>query len=239
MFSNDDKVAEAMKRYPDFVIGFGEVRYPIEPSRDKIREFVDRGFKGVKVIGMRRPIDDPSMFPMYEAAVEHHLPVLFHTGFLSIRPGRGPDGAYESMLFMRPGRLDTIGRVFPELVMIGAHLGAPWCEEACNVMDFHSNVYFDLSGGIIKRKSLAWLKYHFAKAPGEGFLRDTGEELNVPVLEKLVFGTDNPAPPTMLEWYHNFCDKLGVSDQTKQKIMTESAANILGLAGLSSRFTEA
>ena len=100
MFSNDDNVAEAMKKYPDFVIGFGEFRYPMKPSRDKVRQFVDRGFKGIKVIGMRRPIDDASMFPIYEAALEHKLPVLFHTGFLSITPGRGPDGAFDSMTFI-------------------------------------------------------------------------------------------------------------------------------------------
>ncbi len=229
LFSNDDKVAEAMRKYPDFVIGFGSLSYPTAPSREKVREFADRGFRGVKIIGMRRPIDDPSMFCVYEACVELGLPVVFHTGFLSISPGRGPDGAYESMLFMRPGRLDTLGRVFPELVMIGAHLGAPWCEEACSAMVKHPNVYFDLSGGTVKHRALSFFRGLFTRGPGGGFLRDPGEELDLDKLGKLVFGTDNPAPDTMLEFYHNLCDKLAVPPETRQKIMTGNAAGILGL----------
>ena len=232
MFSNDDKVAEGMRKYPDFVIGFGQMCYPDAPSPDKIREFVDRGFKGVKIIGMRRPIDDPSMFPMYEAMVEHGLPAFFHMGFLSIDPGRGPDGAYQSMLFMRPGRLDTLGRVFPELVMIAAHLGAPWYEEACSALSKHPNVYFDMSGGTVKHRPLSHFRGLFTRGAGGGFLRDEGEELDLEKLGKLVFGTDNPAPPTMLEFYHNFCDKLGVDAETRHRIMTGNAAAILGLEGV-------
>jgi len=36
----------------------------------------------------------------------------------------------------------------------------------------------------------------------------------------------------MLEFYHNFCDKLGVDPETRRKIMTGNAAAILGLKGV-------
>jgi len=229
LFGDWDMVSEAMSKYPDFIVGFGQIRYPTPPTADTIRQFVDRGFRGVKIIGIRRPYDDPELFGMYEAIVEHGLPVVFHTGFLSISSGIGADGAFESMLFMRPGRLDTLARAFPEMVMIGAHLGAPWCQEACSVMWKHQNVYFDMSGGTVKLMSLAQLRQLFSQGAGSGFLRDEGDQLNGPMIGKLVFGTDNPAPPSMLEWYHNFCDKLGVDEQTTHRIMTGNAATILGL----------
>jgi len=231
LFGDDDKVAEAMRKYPDFVVGFGTIRHGVPATAEKIREFGDRGFRGVKVIGLRRPYDDPELFGMYEAMVEHGLPVLFHTGFLALHPGRGEDGSFESMLFMRPGRLDTLGRAFPDLVMIGAHLGAPWCAEACSVAWKHRNAYFDLSGGTVKMYPLAWFRHHFMRASGGGFLREEGRTPNLEILTKLVFGTDNPAPETMLEFYHNFCERMGLDEPTRQAIMTGNAAKILGVDG--------
>ena len=53
--------------------------------------------------------------------------------------------------------------------------------------------------------------------------------LNLEVVNKLVFGTDNPAPPTMLEFCHNFCEKLGLGEASRCRIMTGNAAEILGL----------
>jgi len=166
---------------------------------------------------------------MYEAIVEHGLPVFFHAGFLSIDPGIGEDGSHESVLFMRPGRLDTLGRAFPDMVMIGAHLGAPWRDEACEVAWKHKNVYFDMSGGTVKMQSLAWFRRRFCRGAGGGFLREDGEVLNLEVVNKLVFGTDNPAPPTMLEFCHNFCEKPGLDEASRYRIMTGNAAEILGL----------
>ena len=225
-----DLVSEAMAKYPDFVVGFGQIRHGTPTTVDTVKQIVDRGFRGVKIIGLRRRYDDPELFPMYEAICQAGLPIVFHTGYLAIQsPPIADDGACGSMLFMRPGRLDTLARAFPELVMIGAHLGAPWCDEACSVMTKHKNVYFDMSGGTVKMKSLSWFRRRFMTGAGGGFLRDEGEELDVKLLEKLVFGTDNPAPATMLEFYHNFCDKLGLPDATRYKIMTGNAAKILGL----------
>ena len=230
MFSNDDKVEEAMRKYPDLVIGFGEVRYGVPFTRDTIRRFVDRGFRGVKVISVRRAIDDPSLFEMYEAIAEANLAIVFHTGHLSGKRGTGrKQMEYESVLFMRPGRLDTLARMFPDMPMVGAHLGAPWCEEACSVMSKFSNVYFDLSGGTVKHFALSRFRALFTCGAGGGFLRDPGEELHLDKLNQLVFGTDNPAPDSMLEFYDNFCRLLDVPSETRERIMHGNAAKILGL----------
>ena len=48
---------------------------------------------------------------------------------------------------MRPIYLETIARRFQGLILIGAHLGHPWCEEEA-VVSFHNpNVYFDIFRG--------------------------------------------------------------------------------------------
>ena len=53
--------------------------------------------------------------------------------------------------------------------------------------------------------------------------------MNTPLVAKLVFGTDNPAPPTMLEFYANFFERLGVDEAMRQQVMVTNAARILGL----------
>ncbi|MFQ5810018.1 MAG: amidohydrolase family protein, partial [Armatimonadota bacterium] len=169
----------------------------------------------------------------YEAIEANGLPILFHTGYLATfateRPERGTWEGVESMLFMRPGTLDTIARAFPDLVMIATHLGQPWCEEGCSVMWKHKNIYCDMSGGTVKLKSLAQLRRLFMRCPAGGHLREDGDEVHTEMVEKLVFGTDNPAPATMLEFYRNFFDKLGVDEETQYKIMTGNAAGIFGI----------
>ena len=161
LFGDDELVAEAQRRHPDFAIGFGTVSRGVSATPETIRRIVDRGLGGVKIIGIGRPYDDPGLFDMYEAIAEQGLPILFHTGYLALP--REP--VHDSFLFMRPGRLDTLARRFPSLVMIGAHLGQAWCEEACSVMGYHANVYFEMSGGTVKKKPLAWFQRLFPRPP--------------------------------------------------------------------------
>ena len=230
---DDDAVGEAIRRYPDFIVGLGTISRRTPATPEKIREYIDRGFRGVKIIAMGKPYDSRDLFSLYEAIGEHGLPILFHTGYLATfatpPAERGMWEGAESMLFMRPGGLDTLARAFPDLVMIAAHLGQPWCEEGCSVMWKHKNVYCDMSGGTVKLKSLGQLKQLFMRGAGGGHLREDGEEVHVEMVEKLVFGTDNPSPPAMLEFYGRFFEKLGVDEETQYKIMTGNAAAIFGI----------
>lgn len=46
LFGDNDKVAEAMREYPDFAIGFGRITHETPQTPETIRRFVDRGFRG-------------------------------------------------------------------------------------------------------------------------------------------------------------------------------------------------
>jgi hypothetical protein len=219
-----------MRKYPDSIIAFGYVTHDVPATPEKIREFVDRGFRGVKISSMRRPYDDVSLFGMYEAIAEAKLPILFHTGFVSNKNAdprlrREP----ESMLFMRPATLDAIGRAFPELVMVGAHLGSPWWMEACTVMWKFENIHFDLTGGTLRRRSARQHRDLFCWGAGGGFLAAEGEDLHPNIFPKVVFGSDNRTPDDFYRFYHKLCDLLDVDDQTRYDVMTGNAARILGL----------
>jgi hypothetical protein len=135
----NEAVREAFTKYPDFLIGFAYVRLGIDRPW-VVDEIKAQGFGGIKVIS---PLDD--YMRLYERAARHKLPILFHTGTVG---SLGLDHEYDvSSDRMRPIKLDRIARTFPELPLIGAHLGVPWIDEAASLMCGHPNVYFDMSGG--------------------------------------------------------------------------------------------
>ena len=187
----------AQEKYPNEIVGFGYVSAKTEATPAKIREFLDRGLRGVKVIGMRRPLaTDISLFPMYEAIQEAHLPTLFHTGFLGM--GEEPDlrERPESMLFMRPGTLRHHLPVVPESG--GRRRGTLASRSAKRpswVAWKFEHAYFDLSGGSVRRKSMRQLKDLFMWGAGGGFLKGRrGRGASCGRRERLVFGSDNRAP---------------------------------------------
>lgn len=65
---------------------------------------------------------------------------------------------------MRPIYLDTIARAFPDLKIIGAHLGNPWYQEAAEVARWNPNVFFDLTGSTLKKIILNSLLKYFVGA---------------------------------------------------------------------------
>ncbi|MCC6442921.1 MAG: amidohydrolase family protein [Armatimonadetes bacterium] len=141
------QICALAEKFPEFVIPFGY----INPGRhDGLREALDavgRGFRGLKFIFPARPYDDDEYFPIYEAAARARMACLFHTGIV-IGTARS-EGRYDylrrwrdSSNYMRPACLDRIARAFPEMTIIGAHLGAgAWYEEAAETMVWNANIY--------------------------------------------------------------------------------------------------
>lgn len=136
-------VRKAIQKYPDLIVGFGRV-YLDRDQPAAVNRLRACGFRGIKVIAPRRSYNDKSYFPLYARASQLRMPVLFHTGVVHRFPRDGFYGTDSSN--MRPVYLDGIARRFPDLRLIGAHLGACWIDEACAVAEANPNVYFDLSG---------------------------------------------------------------------------------------------
>lgn len=132
-------VAEAVKRFPDRLVGF----FSIDPRRpqalDMFRRAVeDWGLKGLKL----HPAPgwyayDKVVYPLYEQCLEYKLPVLVHTG--------SQPGPMKSR-FCRPVYVDDAASDFPELPIIMAHSGYQWWEETLLVCSVKPNCYVDVSG---------------------------------------------------------------------------------------------
>src|SRR5688572_8641844 len=117
--SNDD-VAEAVKRHPDVLIGFGSV----DPNRglaaiDEARRCVEvlglRGFKLHPAIQRFSP-NDERFYPLWDAISSLKVPALFHTGFSGIGTGM-PGGDGIKLRYTQPLLLDDVAADFPNLTI--------------------------------------------------------------------------------------------------------------------------
>lgn len=210
----NNAIKKAFELYPDLIVGLGYVRLGIDSS-DIVERLQGEGFRGIKVINPRKNYSDDEFYPIYEKAAEHKMPILFHTGVVARLERDGEfDTASERM---RPIFLDRIARAFPKLVLIGAHLGVPWIDEACWVAKVNPNVYFDLSGvaHLLSKKTLSF------------FENLTGWES---AKEKLVFGVDSSytSKKTVIENTKKLMVNSNFSEELAQKVFYRHMARILG-----------
>jgi predicted TIM-barrel fold metal-dependent hydrolase len=113
-----------------------------------------------------------------------------------------------------PGRpipyLDQVAIDFPELVIVGGHIGYPWTEEMIAVATKHPNVYIDTSAYTVVRYPRALVDY----------LRTHGRN-------KVLFGTNWPmiAPAQALEGLAG----LGLDEATAAAFLRDNALRVFRL----------
>jgi uncharacterized protein len=237
----NDLVEKAHERYPGLIVPFAMVD-PDQTDPSAVDELAERGFRGLKIINPRRNYDDTAYFPLYAQAEKRSLVMLFHTGivggmidYLQFPPasleqaaelaremegGRRYQPESEAPSWYGAGRmqpifLDGISVAFPELQIIGAHLGYGLYDSAAAVARWRRNVYFDISGGTVVRRHLVERR----------MLRSEVSTL------KLVFGSDCDMAHMSREltnWMQAFAE-LGLSAEEQDQIFWGTAAHIFGV----------
>ncbi|MGH2588265.1 MAG: amidohydrolase family protein [Dehalococcoidia bacterium] len=212
---------------------------PEETSGDRIRELHAMGYRGLKMIGVKRPYDEPDYFPVYAAAEELRMPILLHLGVIGgpidyarTHPRRDAAAAQRLQMMrermrqrmgprdvsatrMHPFHLDTIANNFPGLPLIGAHMGGTGnYDAASSVARWRHNVHFDLSGG-------ESIEQH---AVERGLI---GREIGV---EKLVWGSDCGIDEIQehVDRFVTIFDDLGLSEDEVDRIWYRNAAEMFG-----------
>ena len=116
---------------------------------------------------------------------------------------------------MRPFHLDTLANNFPELRMIGAHMGGTGnYDEASSVARWRHHVFFDLSGGeTIERHAVE--------------RRLVGHEIGV---EKITWGSDCGTEEIAehVQRLEQIFEQSGLSDDQRERIRYVNAAEIFG-----------
>jgi predicted TIM-barrel fold metal-dependent hydrolase len=208
--SNED-VAEAVRRYPQRFIGSGTVNVlgkPGQVSREVERLVKELGLKAIRLepymygdgtTGL--PPNDKHYWPVYLKCSELGVPVCIQVGHT------GPLLPSECG---RPIYLDEVALAFPELTIIGCHLGQPWHEEMMTLAWKHPNLYVETSARSPKHWPASFRE--FASRWGQ---------------DKVIWATDYPLLPfgrTLDE-----LDGLELSEEIYAKLVRDNALRAFGI----------
>ena len=153
MISNDE-VAGFVAEAPDRFVGVGsvDISKPLEAVREICRCVEELGFKAIRVLPLlcERAPTDRLFYPIYATCAELGVPFCTQIGHT------GPLMPSE---VGRPIYLDQVALDFPELTIVGGHIGYPWTEEAIAVATKHENVYIDTSAYTANRYPPELVRY--------------------------------------------------------------------------------
>jgi uncharacterized protein len=202
----NDEVAGHVAAHPDRFVGVASLNLykPMDAVRE-LRMRVDQGFRGVRQLPWlwRLPPDDRRYYPVYAAAAELGVPFCTQVGHA------GP------LMPSEPGRpipyLDHVACEFPELTIVGGHVGYPWTSEMIAMATKYDNVYIDTSA------------YKPSRYPPElvAYMKGHGRK-------KVLFGSNFPMiqPAQCLAQL----DQLGLDDEARQLFVHDNAARVFGLS---------
>jgi predicted TIM-barrel fold metal-dependent hydrolase len=214
----DRYVADFVAQAPEKLVGFAACD-PTQPAYlDELREGIEQlGLVGVKMGPMYAGFDprDPRCDPVYAYCQEKGLPLLFHSGTTYNRMA--------PLEFTRPWLFDEVAMRYPELRMVLAHVGHPFCEECLVVIRKHPHVYADISALYYR----PWQFYNMLIAAQE-----------YQVTHKLLFGTDYPFTTAQdsingLRQANDVTGQSGlpqVTEKTIEELLARDAFALLGLS---------
>jgi len=149
--------------------------------------------------------DDARMYPVYARCVELDIPIMMQVG--------------QNLIYQRDRRLASVGRPifldpvaihFPDLRLLGIHLGVPWVDEMIAMAWKHENVF--IGGDAYAPKHWPKQIVQYANTYGQ---------------DKFLFGTDWPVidPIRALQ----DIDELDFRAVPKRKILRDNAIRIFKL----------
>lgn len=188
----------------DNIYAFGSLFPFAEDALAQPELIKTRGLKGIKLHPDYQGfyVDDPALFPLYEAITASQLPLLLHAGFDPISP---------NLPHATPDRIANVVKNFPNLTLIAAHLGSYHHFES--VMD-------ELAGKSIYLE--------FSQAGTYESTANLQRLVSKHGAEQILFGTDAPwdTPSRVLEALYAL--KLPSADA--DLILSGNAKRLLGLS---------
>lgn len=201
-----DEVAAAVAAAPERLRGVAtaDLARPMHAVREIRRAVTELGFVAVRVVPWLwdLPPDDRRYYPLYAACVDLGVPLCTQIGHT------GP------LCPSEPGRLipylDHVLLDFPELVVVGGHVGFPWIDEVVSLAHKYPNFAVDTSAYVVSR-----LPRDFVD-----FLRGEGRT-------RVLFGTNWPmlSPGRCLRGL----DDLGLDEETTDLFLGGNATRIFHL----------
>ncbi len=215
----NEELAEFVGLNPSRFQAWGSVMDPLAPeAAAAVGRFREWGLRGLKLYPptQRFSASDRAVYPVYEAAAEQKLPVLFHFG-ITVAP------IYD-LRFADPLQLSAAARDFPEITFAIAHCGAGFLREALFLAYHTDNIWVDTSG------TNNWREY----TPGEPSLESVFRDLlRTYGPRRIVFGTDSTLPAEyrerILAEQQRLFQELTTSEEDCAAIFGGNARRLFGL----------
>ncbi|MEO1247618.1 MAG: amidohydrolase family protein [Pseudomonadota bacterium] len=204
-----EDVAEVCRRCPDRYYGLAG----IDPFRG-MRQLAELehavkelGFVGAHLYPhwMELAPDHRKYYPVYAKCCELGIPIMMQVG--------------QNLVYSRERRLPSVGRPicldqvaidFPELTLIGIHIGVPWTQEMIAMAWKHDNVFIGTDAYAPKHWPQEFVHY-----------------MNTYGREKVLFGTDWPVihPQRAIDEIA----ALDLRPESQQKVMRDNALRLFAL----------
>ncbi len=202
-------VAEAVNRYPGRFYGLAglDPTEGMKGVRELERAVREYGFIGAHFYPhwFELAPDHAKWYPFYAKCVELDIPVQFQVGqslvYAADRPLRSVG---------RPITLDAVACDFPELKLIGIHVGIPWTDEMIAMAWKHPNVYIGCDAHSPKYWPQSFVHY-----------------INTFGQDKVIFGTDYPVLD--FERTRNEIEALNLRPEARRKLFRDNALRIYKL----------
>lgn len=206
MLIDNEEVAAAVSAHPDRFVGIAAVdlRQPVAAVRELRRSVEELGCVAVRVVPWlwNLPPNDRRYYPILAACVELGIPFCTQIGHA------GP------LCPSEPGRpipyLDDVLLEFPELVVVGGHVGYPWIDEVISLATKYPNFYIDTSAYALHRLPAGLVE----------FLRGRGRT-------RVLFGTNWPM--LSAERCLRRIADLGLDEEARQLFLGENAVRVFKL----------
>jgi len=203
---SNEEVSAQIGEAPDRFRGLASVDLtnPMEAVREVRRWAGEEAFVGVRVVPWLwdLPPNDRRYYPVYAACIEAGVPFCTQIGHT------GP------LCRSEPGRLipylDDVLLDFPELVVVGGHVGFPWIDELVSLAHKYPNFYVDTSAYSVHRLPEAFVR----------FMKGAGAS-------RVMFGTNWPmlSPSRCLAQL----DGLELTDDSRAAFLGGNARRVFGL----------
>jgi hypothetical protein len=205
IISNDD-VAALVRKYPDRFLGMATVdpRKPMAAVRELQRAVKELGLRALHMLPWiwNLPPNDKLYYPLFVKCIELGIPFCCQVGHT------GP------LFPSEPGRpipyVDEVALAFPELTIVGGHIGYPWTDEMIGLAVKYPNVYIDTSAHLPKYYPPELIR----------FMNSRGQD-------KVLFATNYPMlffTPCLSQ-----IEGLGLKPEVEEKFLRLNAMRVFGL----------
>lgn len=202
-------VAEAVRRHPTRFSGLAglDPTEGMDGVRALERAVRDDGFIGAHFYPhwYELPPDHARWYPFYAKCVELDVPVQLQVGQSLVYDRRAPKRSVG-----RPITLDAVACDFPELKLVGIHVGIPWADEMIAMAWKHPNVFIGSDAHSPRYWPPSFVRY----------IDSYGQD-------KVMFGTDFPV--LQLERTRDEVEALGLRPEPKRKFLRDNALKLYRL----------